>query len=350
MAIEEKIKCLVFDLDGTLWRGVLSEGGANELEPCAAELIKELDERGVIMSIASKNDESAALARLGRFGIGEYFLCPRISWAPKSESIKAIADELGIKLGSIAFIDDNEFERDEVSFKLPDVRVYDASELGTLAEKPEFNPVFITEDAKHRREMYIADIGRKKAEESYSGSADEFLATLGMHLTLSPVTEEDLKRVYELTVRTHQLNSTGYTYDYDELRALIGSEDHIFLIASLTDRYGDSGKVGLLLIEKGEKYRIKLLIVSCRVMSRGIGTALLTCAIKRAVSDGKGLVAEFRETEHNRIMYITYKLSGFDEISELGEELLLEYAEDGAPDFAEYLDVELTEGAGGQKV
>lgn len=340
MAKEEKIKCLVFDLDGTVWDGVLSEGGGKALRAGVRELITELDRRGIIMSIASKNDAGAAMKRLHDFALDEYFLCPEINWGAKSDSIKKIIDDLGIKAQNVAFVDDSEFERDEVSFALPDVRVYDACDIEVLAQKEEFCPAFITDDAKNRRAMYKADFRRKSAEKAYDGSADEFLATLSMRLKIEKVKKDDLKRVYELTVRTHQLNSTGYTYDYDELEALVDSDRHIFLIASLSDKYGDSGKVGLLLIEKGDIYRIKLLIVSCRVMSRGIGTALLCAAVRLAKRDGKKLVAEFRETEHNRIMYITYKLMGFDDAEENGNDLLLEYVSDETPSYAPYLEVE----------
>lgn len=340
MAKEVKIKCLVFDLDCTLWQGVLSEGGGNELIPGMREFISELDRRGIIMSIASKNEENAALNNLHRFGLDEYFLCPRISWGAKSESVKRIIADLGIKAGSVGFIDDNPFERDEVSSVLPDVRTYDSADFTRLLSLPEFNPTFITEDASNRRKMYRADFARKTDEANYSGSSEEFLASLGMRLTISDVTEADLRRVDELTIRTHQLNSTGYTYNYDELKALITSKKHIFKVASLTDKYGDSGKVGILLMEKGEKeYLLKLLIVSCRVMSRGVGTALLIHAVRSALSDGKKLLAEFRETEHNRIMYVTYKMMGFDEVKENGNDLLLAYGEEKAPDYPTYLGV-----------
>lgn len=338
MAREEKIKCLVFDLDNTVWKGVLSEGGGWELIPGIKDFIFELDRRGIIMSIASKNDEKAALDRLRYFGLEEYFLCPQISWLPKSQSIEKIIKILNIKAGSIAFIDDNIFERDEVEFWNSDIRTYDAPDFTSLTQLPEFTPRFITEDAKNRRNMYRADIKRCDDELNFGGSSEEFLKTLDMRLTLSRVTEDDLKRVEELTIRTHQLNSTGYTYSYEELRELISSENHIFMIASLCDKYGESGKVGIILLEKqGAGYVIKLLIVSCRVMSRGIGTAMLIYAIRLALKEGKKLSAEFFETEHNRIMYITYKLMGFEEASDNGGQLLLEYIEKEPPEYPKHL-------------
>ena len=340
MAREEKIKCLIFDLDGTLWSGVLSEGGGRELTRGMREFVYELDRRGIVMSIASKNDFEAAMTNLRRFGLEEYFLCPEINWGAKSASIKNIISSLGIKAGSVALLDDNPFERDEVSFAMPDVRVYDAADFKDLPDREEFCPAFITEDAKNRRKMYRADFARREDEKAFGGSAEEFLKTLDMKLEISHVTENDLKRVHELTLRTHQLNSTGYTYDFDELKALIYSREHIFLIASLKDKYGDSGKVGIMLMEKNEgAYTLKLLIVSCRVMSRGVGTALLTHAIKLAKSENKRLLANFRETEHNRIMYITYKMMGFDEAEENGSDILLEFAEAEAPEYPPYLDI-----------
>ena len=340
MAKEAKIKCLVFDLDNTLWQGVLSEGGGKELISGMREFITELDRRGIIMSIASKNNFDAAMENLKHFSLEEYFLCPEINWGAKSDSLKNIISNLGIKQGSVAFIDDNQFERDEVAFSLPDVRTYDAADFKNLLQADEFCPAFITEDAKNRRSMYLADFARREDEKAFGGSAEEFLMTLDMKLKISPVTEGDLRRVHELTLRTHQLNSTGYTYDFDELKALINSPDHVFLIASLNDKYGDSGKVGIMLLEKLKgAYMLKLLIVSCRVMSRGVGTALLTHAVKLAKAEGKKLYAEFRETEHNRIMYITYKMMGFDEAEEKGADILLEYAEEQAPDYPPYLDI-----------
>ena len=341
MTQEEKIKCLIIDLDETLWEGVLSEGGAHTLRPGMRELLNTLDSRGILLSIASKNEYTAAMARLRDFELDSYFLCPQIGWGKKSQSVLQIISDLGIKAENVAFLDDSPFERDEVAFSVPHVRVFDAAQVNLLADMSAFIPTFITEDAQNRRAMYRADFARRTDEKAWSGSEESFLQTLNMHLNIQPVTEQDLRRVYELTVRTHQLNSTGYTYDYDELVRLVQSPTHIFLIASLTDRYGDSGKVGLLLLEKTDALRIKLLIVSCRVMSRGIGTALLTKAIRLAADLHMPLFADFMETEHNRIMYITYKLAGFHEtdVAATGPALLLRYEGNDCVPYAPYLTV-----------
>lgn len=337
----KKIKCVVWDLDGTLWEGAITEGGGHTLRPGVRETIEALDARGIIQSIASKNDYGPAMERLDAFGLTEYFLVPQIHWGAKSLSIENIARKLNLKYEAMAFVDDNPFERDEVRFVHERISTYDAALAAGLPELPEFQVRFITEDAKNRRAMYQADLRRTEAEEAFSGSNDAFLETLKMRMTLSPVTEADLQRVEELTIRTHQLNSTGVTYSYEELLALSRSEDHVFLICGLDDIYGTSGKVGLLLLEKGKVLTIKLLIVSCRVMSRGIGSALLSAATQIAKELGLPLRADFLETEYNRIMYITYKLAGFEELDEEtdGDAITLEYAEEEPRPYPPYLQV-----------
>ena len=340
-----QVKCVVWDLDGTIWEGTLSEGGAGCLRQGVLETIHELDRRGIIQSIASKNDAPNAMKKLEEFGIADYFLCPQISWGPKSAAIQTILTTLNLKSEAVAFVDDNAFERDEVGFAHPKVRTYDAEEAAGLTERPEFTVRFITQDSANRRKMYQADISRQAAEQSFAGTAEAFLATLDMRMDISRVTEQDLRRVEELTIRTHQLNSTGYTYSYEELLAMSQSPDYIFCICGLHDRYGDSGKVGLLLLERQkEALRLKLLIVSCRVMTRGIGSALLAYATQLAHECGKKLQAEFFETEYNRIMYITYKLAGFDEVEENGQNILLEYDQEEPIPFPAYLTVDIAEG------
>lgn len=335
-----RIKCVIWDLDNTLWSGTLSEGGGQTLRPGAREAVLELDRRGIVQSVCSKNDQETAMRQLSAYGLAEYFLCPQISWNPKSKGVQSILSALNIKQNATAFVDDAPFERDEVRRALPEIHAYDGADLATMLERPEFQVPFITEDAAKRRKMYQADLNRQAAEEVFEGNADDFLATLHMKLDISPVTERDLQRVEELTVRTHQLNSTGYTYSYEELLALSKDPGYIFCICGLKDDYGDSGKVGLLLLEnRAEELRIKLLIVSCRVMSRGIGSALLSYATQLADRLSKKLLAEYLETEYNRIMYITYKLAGFEDVEENGNEVLLRFAEEKPLSFADYLDV-----------
>jgi FkbH-like protein len=252
--------------------------------------------------------------QLKEIGLYEYFIYPEINWNQKSQMISSIAKNINISTNAIAFIDDQSFERDEVSYALPDVLCIDAIDIDSILNDPLFNSDYITEDTKNRRKMYQDAIVREQVEKEFTGTPDEFLATLDIVLNVSEVMDGDLQRVEELTTRTHQLNSTGYTYSYEELKTLSQSKNHKLLIASLKDKYGSYGKIGIILVEcEDDTWTLKLLLVSCRVLSRGIGTILLNYIINEAKMETKKLKAEFVQTDRNRIMYIAYRFAGFKE-------------------------------------
>ena len=138
------------------------------------------------------------------------------------------------------------------------------------------NPRFITVDSKNRRKMYVDDIHRRESEESYEGTSESFLSTLNLKFVISEAEAEDLKRAEELTYRTHQLNSTGTTYNYNELLSFLNSDKNKLYVCELEDIYGPYGKIGLVLVELDENWHLKLLLMSCRVISRGAGTILLS--------------------------------------------------------------------------
>ncbi len=337
---KKKIKCVVWDLDNTLWKGVLLEDGSVTLREGVLDIIKTLDSRGILQSIASKNEHNHAMAKLEELRINEYFIYPQINWNSKSSSIKKIAESINIGLDTIAFIDDQEFELDEVKYALPSVQCINAIAIHQLTDMNELIPKFITEDSNKRRSMYISDIERKKAEEEFSGPQEEFLSSLNMEFKISSVKEDDLQRAEELTVRTNQLNTTGYTYSFEELSLLQKSNEHILLMASLKDKYGSYGKIGLALIEcSSQIWTIKLLLMSCRVMSRGVGTIFINHIMSLAKKNNVTLRAEFVDNDRNRMMYITYKFSGFYEIEKDGKVGLLENSLSNIQSFPEYVKV-----------
>lgn len=144
---------------------------------------------------------------------------------------------------------------------------------------------------------------------------------------MAPACEGDLERAEELTVRTHQLNATGVTYSHEELDAFRCSDDHLLLVASLEDRFGSYGTIGLALIERHpELWTLKLLLMSCRVMSRGVGAVLLNHVLRLASAAAVRLQAEFVPTDRNRVMYVTYKFAGFSEVSTAGPIHVLEHS------------------------
>ncbi|HEX5974592.1 MAG TPA: HAD-IIIC family phosphatase [Rubrobacteraceae bacterium] len=341
---KQSIKCVVWDLDDTVWDGILLEDPEVRVRPDVVEILKALDERGILHSIASRNDHDAAMARLREHGLEEYFLYPQINWNSKAASIAQIAKDINIGLDAIAFVDDQPFEREEVAFSHDKVLCLDSRQLEGLLDRPEFTPRFITEDSKVRRRMYLADIRRNREEAEFVGPTEEFLATLGMVFTIAPAREADLQRAEELTVRTHQLNTTGYTYSYEELEELSRSPHHKLLVASLTDRHGTYGKIGLTLIECGpEVWTIKLLLMSCRVMSKGVGSILLNHIMTLAREAGARLRAEFVSNGRNRQMLITYKFAGFKEIGREGETAILENDLTLIQPFPGYVDVRIEE-------
>jgi FkbH-like protein len=339
-----RVKCVVWDLDNTLWDGVLLEGDGVRPRPAAVAAIRALDGRGILHSVASRNDADAALAQLEAFGLADLFLHPQISWGPKSEAVAEIARALNIGLDAIAFVDDQEFELEEVAFALPDVLCVPTSAVDEILDAPEFSPRFVTDESRQRRAMYRSAIQRDRAELGFGGTGEDFLRTLDMKLTIAPAAAEDLKRAEELTLRTNQLNSTGVTYSYEDLQAFRTSSDHLLLVASLRDRFGSYGKIGLALADtSGERWRLKLLLMSCRVMSRGVGTVMLGQIVRLAREQGRELEAEFIDTGRNRMMYVTYRFLGFRETDREGDVAILCADPDQAPTPPDHLQLELVD-------
>jgi methoxymalonate biosynthesis protein len=306
----DTVKCLVWDLDNTLWQGILAEGDDVTPRPGVAEVVRGLDARGVLQSVASRNDHEPAMARLAALGLDEYFVLPQIGWGRKSDAVRVVADELGFAHRAMAFVDDTPAELAEVSFRLPEVRTYPAEAAAGLLDRPEFTPVVITEDAARRRAMYQAGFRRAAARAEFTGPDEEFLRSLDITLRITPATEADLARLEELTQRTSQMNATGVHYSEAALRSLMDTHD--VLVLNLTDRFGSSGAVGLVLLaRRPDVWHLKLLATSCRVVSCGVGAVVLRRLADRAAAAGVHLVADFRPTGRNRIMEIGYRFAGF---------------------------------------
>lgn len=341
------IKCVVWDLDDTLWDGTLIEGDSVTLKPGIREIIETLDSKGILLSIASKNNHEDAMEKLIELGLDDYFLYPKINWNAKSSSIEAIQKELNIGMDTLLFIDDQEFERSEVKSAHPEVVVLDAKNYQELIKMPQLNPKIVTEDSKRRRILYKEEKKRRVAEQEFVGAPDEFLRSLDMKFSISLAKDTDLERAEELTVRTNQLNSTGISYDYETLKQLMHSPNHHLWICELTDKFGSYGKIGLALVENNQDtWHIKLLLMSCRVVSRGSGTLLLTYILKEAKSRGKKVLADFRKTDRNRQMFITYKLANFVEKEQNGQQILFENDLSFIQEYPPYVEIFIESGEG----
>lgn len=309
--MKHSVKCLIWDLDNTLWNGVILEERV-ELKPGIPEVVKELDRRGIIQSIASRGEYETAIGNLRKHQLDEYFIVPQINWEPKYKSIRRIFSALNISPSHTAFIDDDPYEREQIIFTIPEILIYNAADAPLLPELPEFTPEEITREASMRRQLYTAELERKKAE-SENTSRMEFLLSCSMKLRIRKAGTDDLGRVAELMSRTHQLNTTGLMISNNQLKGFLAGNEKEIIVAELEDRFGEYGIIASAVYETTENtWRLNYLAVSCRVMGRGIERAILASLVTQAVNKGfREIEAGFRDTGKNRMMKALYQMSGF---------------------------------------
>lgn len=305
------VKCVVWDLDRTVWDGVLLEGDPCPLRPGLAWTLRALDERGILQSIASANDPGPALTHLHGLGVADYFLCPRVGWDDKTEALRAIADELGLALDALAFVDDEPFEREQARRILPQVRVYEAADAASLADRPEFTPGFVTPESARRRRMYVQERAYSEAEQRSGLSRLDFLRQCETVLAPRVAVAADAERILELMQRTHQLNATGVIYGPDELHAFLAGHD--VFVATLADRYVDYGRIAVAVVQRNPtRWTVLACLLSCRVLKRGVGNAFLGWIEAQAHRAGAGeLRAHLVRRERNRPMLLQYTMAGF---------------------------------------
>lgn len=297
-----KIKVVVVDLDHTLWDGILIEDPDRNypLRPGVREALEELDRRGILLSIASKNNEDDARRALQRLGLWELFLYPQIHWEPKSIGVKAIARHLNVGLNTVAFVDDAAFEREEVRSALPDVRTYDGAQLPVLPSLSEFD-VPVTEESRRRRRFYQDEIRRQEDQVRSRLDYDAFLQTCDIRLKLERLAPGNFDRVHELTQRTNQLNFSGNRYTRESLQRLADSPDVWPAVLRCEDRYGDYGIVGFSVLRVASgRLEMADLMFSCRIQGKKVEHAWLAYLLQWARDHGLSEVVGFyRRTPRN---------------------------------------------------
>lgn len=320
-----KVKCLVWDLDNTLWNGTLIEVDNPEnlqLNEGVLETIHALDERGIIQSIASKNDYDETWPIIEKIGLADFFLYPQIHWNAKSDSLKQIASNLNIGIDSLALIDDSIFERKQVQSIWPQVRVYDANEVSELLNKTEFS-VMVTEESKNRRSMYRAEEKRNKLMAEGNEGTIEFLRKC--HLTINifiPKTEAEIKRCYELVVRTNQLNMSGHKYTHDDFIELIKLKERKSFAFSCQDDFGEYGIVGFGQYQiENHKIIFKEFAMSCRVAGKYVESSLFSALLEKEKCD-RGIFC-VKKTKKNILLRRTLSDIGF--VIEAENEKYIEY-------------------------
>lgn len=278
------LKCVAWDLDGTLWDGTLSEGDDVRLREGVVETIKALDAAGIVNSICSKNDHDVAIAKLKELGIEEYFVFPQINWGAKSVSLKKLAQEMNIGLDAIAFVDDREENRTDVRVNCPGVRVLSEKEFPSTVQ---LQLSTSTSLGAQRRKMYREEMVRRGAAVSFNGDAEAFLRDSQLQVELLDLGFDEQSRCLELVNRTNQLTITGRRYTEAEFSSLIAID--CAKAVHVWDKYGDYGIVGFV---AWNAEGVKEMVFSCRVACKGVERRVLEML-------PKGLEIEVVETARN---------------------------------------------------
>jgi methoxymalonate biosynthesis protein len=288
------IKAVVWDLDNTLLDGVYleSSGDPPPVRQDSALILAELAGRGILQAIASRNPPEACDYAVQVTGFA--FAAVQCGWGAKSAAIEAIMSELGLAAGEVAFADDDALERAEVGYHLPDVLVLAPEDLAEASGWPEFSPAHVTDEARRRGELYRQRKSRQEEARAFGGSRDDFLRYCQTQVTIGTAGQEDLPRLHELSERTHQFNSAASAWPLAEFERLLASAGHRLVTVRLADRFGDDGLVGACVIATGAepgRWRIPLLMMSCRALGRGVIDALLAWLCQSAKTAGASEVA-----------------------------------------------------------
>lgn len=312
-------KCIVLDLDNTLWGGVIGEDGlqniALSLTPPGAgfiafqQALRDLYDRGIILAINSSNNPEDALAVIrthpNMILKEHHFAAMRINWQDKVQNMRELAAELNIGLDSIVFLDDSPLNRESMRTFLPEVATPDlpldpmqyAKFLHTL---PYFKGGAITDEDKMRGNLYVTERLRKEAEKEFE-SREAFLKSLDTELEVFEDDSTALSRLSQLTEKTNQFNTKKRPMSEAELEAFMQDGAYAVFHARAIDQYGDHGIIAFALVQKGgERWHIESLLMSCRVINRGIEDAFIAAISKRAHASGaQGIGITFEPSDKN---------------------------------------------------
>ena len=289
------IKCVAWDLDNTIWDGILIEGEVR-LKNKVVSIMKDLDSRGIINSIISKNNKEDALAKLNEFGLTDLIVMPQINWNPKSFNLSSLAKQMNIGIDSICFVDDSPFELEEVSTAYPEVLCININDIDNILTKEIFN-VPVTEDGKKRRLTYKMKEMEQLEYNKWEGNMDGFLKSCNIHVIISKPKEDELLRCFELVQRTNQLNSSGRRLTFDEIKSYISSDSYSSYVIKCNDKFGEYGIVGFSIFDKNE-YTITDFVISCRVANKTIEQTFIQYIYKKYCKNTQ-LIMDYKKTLKN---------------------------------------------------
>jgi FkbH-like protein len=334
-------KCLVLDLDNTLWGGAIGEDGVAgiALGPDVAgrpyvvfqETVRTLQHQGVLLAINSKNDpESAAEAFTHPSMVltQEDFVHAKVNWRPKSDNITEIAASLNLGVDSFVFFDDERFERNLVKSQVPGVAVIDvpadpSDYVRALLDGGWFTTITTTDEDRVRTASYRRQARRDALMET-AASFEEYLHRLDIQVALVPPTEFSLPRLTQLNLRTNQFNMTTRRFQGAEMQAMAADPAFAIYGIEARDKFGDYGLIGSVIVEKSEagenaRWHIRNLLLSCRVLARGIEGAALRFVLADAKRQGAVEVrADYIPTARNAKYKTFYTGNGFAPHSQNG--------------------------------
>ena len=331
-------KCLVLDLDNTLWGGIIGDDGIENIQigdlgigkafTGFQQWIKQLKQRGIILTICSKNTEHIAkepfekhpdmVLRLDDIAV---FIA---NWENKVNNIRQIQSILNIAFDSMVFLDDNPAEREIVRMNIPEICVPELPEdpadyLTFLYHEQLFETGSFTEEDKLRTKQYREEAERNVMQASYVNE-EEFLKSLQMQAIVKPIDKFTLPRAAQLTQRSNQFNLRTIRYTEEDVQSIITYPDKFTLTISLKDKFGDYGLISLVIAEKNENGNlfIDTWIMSCRVLKRGVEHLVLHELVKLAAQNGcTGISGEFLPTPKNGLVKDHYEKLGFVQLGKL---------------------------------
>ena len=329
------VKCIVLDLDNTLWGGVIgddgSEGiilsteGEGELFYQFQLYLKSLKNRGIVLAIASKNELSTALHAINNHPamvLKEIdFSSIKINWRDKAANIIEIAKDLNILVDSILFIDDNQFEREQVKSVLPSIQIGEfninsGSLIEQISNKGFFETNFHSKQDGLRSEQYLANKKRDNFQNDFQ-SIDAYLGKLAMKAIINPITLDNIDRVVELTHRTNQFNLRTKRYSRQDYLDLVKTSDAHCFTVNLSDRFGDYGLIAVIVLKltDGQAF-IDQWLTSCRVVSRTLDEYIMNYVAKTLSKlNCSKVVGEYIITKKNGPVKNFYRQLGFDLLS-----------------------------------
>ncbi len=341
-----RVKCAVIDLDNTLWDGILRDDGVEgvNLHPNRLKSLELLTKRGIILAISSKND-STLVPMIDEI-LGEsskLFTIKKVNWNDKTQNLQEIAQELNIGIDSLAFFDDNPYERDQISTFLPQVLVLPDTEILHALNRLEFEPVGkLTEESSKRAMMYSQQSQRESVEKQFFDKKS-FLQACEMQLWMRETKPENLGRVTELILRTNQLNATTVRYTKEEILDFYRSDDYNIYIVNLDDKYGEYGLIGVSLIHReGNKWTMDILTFSCRAMGKTVEQTFLTYMMNEAKKlDATTLVGKYVKTDRNEAIERIFEEAEF--VKSAGEDGMVfwhyDFDERGVPNYPDWFDI-----------